>query len=189
MAIIMAGGKASRFSERVEKAVLEVQGRTLLERSLSALEAGGLDEVFVAVTDRVPKTRELARRLGAGVFQTRGKGYVDDVLELLEIYDKFLSLNVDVPFINGGHIRDFLRCPSKESVAAIVPACSALKRPSEDSILIDEKGSRMIWVGMNVVTPSAEMSLVELDDPLLSININNESDLAFARRFAKEHDL
>ncbi len=185
----MAGGKASRFLTRVEKAVLEVRGRTLLERSLVAFQEGGVDETLIAVTSRVPKTKELARKLGAIIIQTKGESYHEDVLELLDLYPRFLSLNVDVPFINGTQVRRFATSSEPESVAAIVPASLALMKPSGDSILIDDKGNRMIWVGMNLVTPSAEMKLVVINDPLLTININNERDLAFARKFADENGL
>ena len=189
IAVVMAGGKASRFSKKVEKAVLEIRGRTLLERSLEALHEGGADEILVAVTDRVPQTKRLAMKLGADAIQTKGTSYQEDVLELLERYPRFLSLNVDVPFVNGNHVRELKKSSKSGSVAAVIPASITMIKPAEDSILVDGYGWKMLWIGLNMVTPEPETALKVFDDPVLSININNEEDLAFARRIAEERGL
>jgi GTP:adenosylcobinamide-phosphate guanylyltransferase len=185
----MAGGKASRFAKKVEKAILEIRGRTLLERSLEALHEGGADDILVAVTDRVPQTKALAMKLRADTIMTKGTSYHGDILELLERYNEFLSLNVDVPFVNGNHVRELTRSPGSGSRAAVIPASIAMMKSDEDSILVDDTGWKMLWIGLNIVTPEPKTALRVFDDPLLSININNEEDLVFARRIAKERGL
>jgi len=189
MAIVMAGGKASRFRGHVEKAVLEIRGRTLLERSLEALREGGADEILVAVTDRTPKTVDLAKRLGARVIRTRGLSYHEDVTELLETCPRFVSLNVDVPFISGRHVDELMKESRSGSAAAVIPASISMVEPDEDVVLVDSRGREMLWVGLNIVTAEPETALKGFEDPLLSINVNNEEDLAFARRIAEERAL
>jgi len=185
----MAGGRASRFSGRVEKATLEVGDSTLLERSIRALNEGGVEKVIVSVTDRVPGTKALANELGVEVNESEGLSYHEDVLDLLESYPCFLSLNVDVPFVTGDHVREIARCARSSSLAAVIPASMALLEPHPDSLLRDGEGRKMLWIGMNVVTHSVEMTLKVFEDPLLSINVNNEEDLAFARRLSRDRGL
>ena len=189
IAIVMAGGRASRFANRVEKAVLDVGGRTLLERSLSALDDSRIEEIMVAVTKRVPETKKLARELGASVIETAGTNYHEDVLQLLEAHSRFLSLNVDVPFIRSNHLRGLGGDDKSISEALVVPFETSLMKPDEASTLRDSLGRRLVWVGLNWVTKSEDMHLKIVDDPFLTVNINNESDLAFARKLAEDYNL
>ncbi len=189
IAVVMAGGRATRFSTQVEKAVLEIRGKTLLERSIGALHDGGADEVIVAATQWTQKTQALARELGTDVVVTEGNGYHEDVLELLEEYGPFVSLNVDVPFANGEHVRTIADENSNRSVAAVMPFSMAIQKPDEDSALFDSAGAKMLWVGLNHVTANPLNHLKVIEDALLSININNEDDLEFARGLAEKRIL
>jgi GTP:adenosylcobinamide-phosphate guanylyltransferase len=189
IAIIMAGGLATRFSTRVEKALLEISGMTLLERAMSALRGGGASELVVATTGRTEKTTVLARELGAEVLVTSGTDYHEDILELLHGYDAFVSLNVDVPFVREDHVRSIVQGRAEGSIAAVVPFRLAVGTPDDDSVIVDSAGRKMVWVGLNYVTPNPENTLKVFEDPLLTININNEEDLALARRIATERGL
>ena len=184
--MIMAGGRATRFRHPEEKGVLEIEGRTLLERSVAALKAGGVDDISVAVTHRNPRTRELAKRLGIAAIETRGEEYHQDILELLAEQGNFISLNVDVPFVRGSHVKKLTDAIEEHSIACVVPACVSAIKPEQDSIMIDAEGTRMLWVGLNFVTTSPETSLLVYDDPLLAINVNTEEDLLTARKLAKD---
>lgn len=189
IAVVMAGGKATRFSRRVEKGVLRVGGKTLLERSLEALSADGVDRVLVALSPHTPTTRRTAEGLGAEVVETGGLGYHEDVMGLLQLHDRFLSLNVDVPFVNEGHVSRMLEGYEGTSVAAVVRPEKSLMAPKSGSVGAEPDGQRSIWVGLNIVTPDPQTTLLEFDDPFLSVNINDDEDLAFANRVARERRL
>ena len=186
IAVVMAGGKASRFSKRVEKAVLRIGSKTLLERSIEALQDAGMKRVLVAATPHTPETQGLARDLSAEIVLTAGKGYHDDVVQLLNNYGPVISLNVDVPFVRAEHVRRIASEGSKGSVAAVVPLELGMGATDMDSGLEDSMGRRMIWIGLNHVTLNPDNLLVEFEDPFLTINVNNEDDLDFARRVAAE---
>ena len=177
----MAGGKASRLGGNREKALLEVGGRSLLSRVADALRVDGIDEIVVAVTKATPRSKELAKKLGLSVLQTGGKGYHEDTLELLDTFGSFVSLNVDTPFIRPEHVRRLLEASDKESLAAVIPSSIAMREPDKDSVGDDGTGKSVIWIGLNFVTSNPETSYLDYDDPLLSININTDEDLDFAR--------
>lgn len=187
IAVIMAGGRATRFAEPTEKAVLEIAGRTLLERASDALGVPGIEKVAAAVSPHTIGSEELARKLGVEVFRTRGAGYHEDTIELMDALGPFLSLNVDAPFVTREHVKAMLERRGGGSLTAVVPEDLAIRRPDSDSVMTDASGRRLVWVGLNVVTPQPDIELVEYDDPLLTVNINNEDDLEFARKVAVEY--
>jgi GTP:adenosylcobinamide-phosphate guanylyltransferase len=156
---------------------------------MSALRGGGASELVVATTGRTEKTTVLARELGAEVLVTSGTDYHEDILELLHGYDAFVSLNVDVPFVREDHVRSIVQGRAEGSIAAVVPFRLAVGTPDDDSVIVDSAGRKMVWVGLNYVTPNPENTLKVFEDPLLTININNEEDLALARRIATERGL
>lgn len=185
-AVIMAGGKATRLGGDREKALLEIGGRSLLKGAADALKVDGIDEVVVAVTKATPRSSELAKNLGLTVFQTSSEGYHKDTLELIDCFGSFISLNVDIPFIRPAHVMKMLEASDEESLAAVIPSSMAMRGPDKDSISHDGAGLSVIWVGLNFVTSSPETSQLAYDDPLLSININTDEDLVFARRMMRK---
>ena len=185
----MAGGRATRFKSDVEKALLTVGGLTLLERALEALSVSGVDEIVVATSRHTPMTADRAAELGIKVFQTAGAGYHEDVMQLLDSHNPFLTLNVDVPFVRDTHIKAMLEAFDGNSLAGVLPESSAELAAREGTIVQGSNGARYLWVGLNVVTPNPETGMVELDDPLLAININDEEDLARANALADERRL
>ena len=184
----MAGGKATRFGRKVEKADLVVGGRTLLERARDALSVEGVDKVLVATAPHTPRTKVLSDSLGLETLDTPGAGFHEDIIDLLEELDRFVAMNVDVPFARSEHVRRLLSVGQDRSIATVLPAVLAVGVPDERSVFIDDHGERMIWVGLNLVTSSTEMDLLELDDPFLSVNINNDHDLDLANRLAAQYD-
>ena len=189
IAFIMAGGRATRFRSDVEKALLTVGRITLLERALEALSVSGVDETLVATSRHTPMTADRAAELGVEVFQTAGFGYHEDVVELLDTHNPFLTLNVDVPFVRDTHIKEMLEAFDGNSLAGVLPEHSAELAAREGALVLGIDGVRYLWVGLNVVTPNPETGMVELNDPLLAININDEEDLARANALADERGL
>ena len=184
MAVIMAGGRSSRFRAKVEKAMLSVGGRLLLERALEALQVDGVSEVAVAVSPHVPETRREAERLGLRIIDTTGEGYHEDVTRILEDTDAFLTINVDVPFVGRSHVKRLLEEYDGGSVAAVVDLPGRETELYDESTVVTEDGRRVVWVGLNVVTPNPQTRMVRLDDPLLAVNVNDEEDLARADSIA-----
>ncbi len=186
--VIMAGGKATRFSG-AEKGLLKVGGKTLLERAADALDVAGIDERIVAVTDRTQGTADAARKQGFSVAETKGRGYHQDILELLDSYDTFASLNVDVPFAKPNHVERLLEVAEDESVASVVPLAIAMVEPDSDSRVVHEKFGELVWIGLNYVTNEPETAFAVFEEPLLSINVNTQEDLDLANRIAKERSV
>jgi adenosylcobinamide-phosphate guanylyltransferase len=185
----MAGGKATRFDKPVEKGLLKVGDTTLLERSLNALKIREIGRVFVATSSHTPRTTLKAEELGVDVIETSGAGYHQDILELLEDRSLFLTLNVDIPFVRREHVSALLKAFDGRSLAAALTIPLDGPRTSNESLATSDESGRTVWVGLNIVTPNPETMTIELDDPLLAINVNDETDLAMADSVARENGL
>lgn len=62
IAVIAAAGKGTRLGASVPKAFVPLRGRTLLERSVHAMEAAGVDEIIVVVAaDMAQRTAQLLK--------------------------------------------------------------------------------------------------------------------------------
>ncbi len=188
-AVIMAGGRASRFASPIEKATLVVRGRSLLERAVDALRVDGIDEVTVTISENTPSTLVLAEELGVSSMDTGGNGYHEDTAVLLDALGEFLSLNVDVVFANRGHVKALLSGGHGGSVAGVIPSSISLRPWDRSSAMGADSGEEMLWVGLNIVTGEPTTSTFRMDDPLLSINVNDEDDLAFAESIARDRGL
>lgn len=184
--VVMAGGKATRFQRNVEKGILEVGGVTLLERVTDALRVPRIDRIVIATTASTIGTERLARDLKLEVFRTKGAGYHNDVIELINSFGRFISVNVDVPFVVKSHISRLASSGQRDSIAGVVPSRLAVRPPDKDSLMVGTRGEEMIWAGLNFVTMNPETDFLVFEDPLLTLNINNEADLEFVQRLALE---
>lgn len=185
----MAGGRASRFARPVEKGLLRVGGASLLQRSMNALQDDRFDRVLVATSPHTPVTARKADEAGLEVVATRGNGYHEDIVELLNVHDVFLSLNVDVPFVRSEHVKLFLDGYAGGSLAAVVSVPDDGPMPKSGSMAFDGGRKGYVWIGLNVVTGDPETATYEMSDPLLAMNINDEDDLALADSIANERGL
>ena len=184
MGVIMAGGKASRFREPVEKGLLTVGGRSLLDRSADALRVDGIDEIAVAVTPNTPRTRDQAGLMGIEVIETTGMGYHEDIDHLLKGRACFVTVNVDIPFVRREHITELIGRFDGGSLACVAPESRDLPAPERDSIAVDDESPRLVWVGMNIVTSDPDTAMARFDDSLLTVNVNDEESLERADRIA-----
>lgn len=183
--VIMAGGRGRRLGG-VEKPLLSIRGRRLLDITVGAAEESGIGPVIVAVSRHTPRTAAYAASQGYAKVETSGKGYHEDLEELLQTRYPFLSMAVDLPFIRGRHISDLARAYRGVSVAGALPlhlVPAELELPDVGG----EEWKDRIPVGINVVDRTERCDVFLFDDPLLAYNVNTQEDLERAE--VKAHEL
>lgn len=117
-AVIMAGGKGSRFTPL--KPLLEVCGKPMILRVYEVL-ASFAEEVFVATVKGHPAEAGLLS-LFPKVVYTSGRGYENDVLEVVNMVGVPLIVSsADLPFLPGDALSLLLHSCS-------VSICSLLDR-------------------------------------------------------------
>lgn len=186
--VIMAGGRFTRLKKDIEKPMLKLGDRTLLDRSAEALNGSSVDGWLVACSRWTPRTAEYVKGRGFECMITSGSGYHEDALELIDCLGSFVSVNVDVPFITGRSIETLISNIKSRSLSAVVPADIVDFSLSDQSRFIGDGGKEFIWVGLNYVTPDPETDYLSFDDPMLAVNINSNRDLRFAEKLLHNTD-
>ena len=105
--VVMAGGRASRMNG-VEKALLRLRGKPLIEYVLDAAgELGG--ELYIAPSKHTPLTKRWCIERGVRIIETIGEGYSRDLRYVASRVDRpILLLPVDTPFLTAELLNKFL---------------------------------------------------------------------------------
>lgn len=177
IAIIMAGGKGERLNIDVEKPLVEIEGKTILERVSIVLINAGLNEILVAVTNNTPKTMEEAEKLKLKIIQTPGKGYVEDIQYLIEKFKEFLAVSADLPFLTPGLIKNVLvkYKEMKQPISVVTPKQSYEKMGFIPGVTVGD----FVPIGVNVVTKGEDYFYMIKGKE--TININTSEDLERVR--------
>ncbi len=173
--IIMAGGKGIRLGG-VEKALIEIDGITLLERVVHALQD---TDISVAITTETPKTKEKAEELGLNTIMTDGEGYHKDLLFLSKIFKEFLSVSVDLPFLNKKLVNDVIK--KYDEIKKPICVVVAKKDYNQLKFNISYSKGNLIPIGLNIVAQGNDY-LYEINGKA-SININTKHDLVEAKKW------
>jgi len=191
LGVLVAGGQGRRLGAGIPKALVEIAGVTLLDRSLAVL--GQLcDEVIVTA----PRTRDLPIPAAQRVDDLTGfDGALSGLIAGLGArpYDQAIVLGVDLPLMRAGALRalaDMLEPP----LLAVVPApgsipqpFAAVYAPAAHPRLREriEAGERAAVAAVLTLEPRlvVDDSLVELDGGVENFfNVNRPEHLDAARR-------
>jgi adenosylcobinamide-phosphate guanylyltransferase len=192
-ALVMAGGRGTRMKLPVEKPLIEVCGKPVIQYVLTALkEAKKIDRVIVATSERTPKTTMLIRKLGVEVIETPGKDYVSDmgwVVQTLKL-GVFLAVAADLPLIKPELIDAIVEryeCCGKPALTVAVP----LEVKTHLGMCIDysfkHEEIEAVPVGLNIIDGTKRYGDEWLDQDIyivnhfeLAVNINTVDELHLA---------
>lgn len=174
-AIIMAGGRGKRLHLDIEKPLIKINGRTILERIANVLRDAGIDEIFVAVTNATPGTKRKAKELNAKIVLTPGKGYVKDIEYLMKKFKEFLVVSADLPFLSSKIIRDVLTKYGeiKRPVSVVVPKKEYEKMGFTPTIIIND----FVPIGVNIVARGEDYFYITKGKKTININTKKELEM------------
>jgi adenosylcobinamide-phosphate guanylyltransferase len=112
----MCGGRSSRMQQQlqqggIEKPLLKVDGVAMVERVISALASSkSFDRIIAAVSPSTPKTNEFLKSKGIETIETAGKGYSQDLSDLLTKLkpQKVMVIPGDIPLLNSQIVNEIL---------------------------------------------------------------------------------
>jgi adenosylcobinamide-phosphate guanylyltransferase len=185
IAVIMAGGKATRYGKGVEKALLLLSGKSLLEISAEKLRDPRISEVFVSVSPNTPKTSAFCNQRNLLTITTSGMGYHEDIYELINRLGSFISLNVDCPFVTSQEVASLLDAVRDTSISMVVRKEAVRFPVDEQSTFRAETGEEYVWLGLNYVTNSNRTEILVSENWLGALNVNTPADLQLAEQYAK----
>ncbi len=204
--LVMAGGRGTRMGG-VEKALLEVDGRPVVEHVLMRLErVRSLRRILCVTSPYTPRTTEHLRRLGLEVLTASGKGHYDDLHAALEAMGSgsYAAFSADVPFINPARVEELLvrhhsgDLKEERMVVVMVPAglvASLGLKPSSPVRMVtgdlQHTGIKLIHyvAGTTLEELLSNARFVTVEEESFAVNVNTPEDLEAARRLARRFAL
>ena len=182
---MICGGEGSRLGGRVEKPLVEVDGRTMVDRVLDALSESAVDRTVAVTSPHAPATQEYVMDRVATI-ETPGEGYVPDLGVALEhVSGAVLTVAADLPLLEPAVIDRVLRAHDDGSLAVYVPVERKRVLGTSVDSTFELDGREVVATGLNVVGDGEDRSLV-VDDDRLAVNVNRPGDLRVAERLAAE---
>jgi adenosylcobinamide-phosphate guanylyltransferase len=181
----MCGGRGSRLDVPVEKPLLEVGGRPMVERVLTALEGSAVERVHAVTSPNAPATRAHLDDRPVNRIETPGGGYVDDLGRALARVDgPALTVAADLPLLEADAVDAVLDARDGGSLTACVPA--ALKRRLGVSAdrTVERAGRELAPCGINVVSDRGTDSTHVSHDVRVAVNVNRRADARVAEVLA-----
>ena len=128
VALIMAGGKGTRFGGDTEKPMAQFMGKPLIRRVIEATkESKRIAETYVAVTSHSPKTAQEAAKASVKIVETDGQGYHADLQQAIQdanLKCPVLIISADLPLLNGEFLDEIISKyeeSGKPALAVMVP--------------------------------------------------------------------
>ena len=199
-ALIMAGGKGKRMGLPVEKPLLPLLGKPLIDWVAEAVQsAEKVSEFYVVTSGNTPETENRCKSKGWKFLRTDAKGYHDDLKQAVRdscLTGPVLTLPSDVPAITGKFldkvVNAFEVC-GKDFFAVFVP----IEKRKELELSVsstDEYGG--VWYavsGINIVNglkiqgeEKIETSAMITDEVEVLLNINTTKDLDISEKFMRD---
>lgn len=185
-AVIMAGGKGSRMGSNKEKPLLNINGSPMIRYVINALsQTGEISSIVVATSPNTPKTANYIENQGYEVFQTPGKGYIEDLNYFIS--ERFhnnpdqiiLTITSDIPLITNNIIslviNEYLGC-GKPALSVCVPLDLMREHNLKPSIVLGD----VVPSGLNILRSNNKQQdeeVLKLDKIELAVNINSCEDI------------
>jgi adenosylcobinamide-phosphate guanylyltransferase len=195
VALIMAGGKGTRFGGDTEKPMAIFNGKPLIRRVIDAAkESKRITEIYVAVTSYSPKTAQEATKAAVKVIETEGKGYHSDVQQAVQdakINCPVLIVSADLPLLTGMFLDEIINEyeeSGKPALTVMIPK-EALSEFGLSSVSPYEHEGKMYAVsGINIIEgrrilEEQEQKVVASRRPEAVFTVNSVKDLEAAKKY------
>jgi adenosylcobinamide-phosphate guanylyltransferase len=178
---------------KVEKPLLEVSGKSMLQLVIELLKQTSVDRIVVASSTNTPATTIEARRMGVEVLVTPGDGFEEDMrfaIRRLSLED-VLVVSADLPFITA----DIVERAVQKYRSSGKPALAVMAKPevyeeigSKPQYLFKVDGQDFVPVGINMVDGKRidegelDQTILEIDSGDVVLNVNTLMELDLARK-------
>ncbi|MGC8937067.1 MAG: NTP transferase domain-containing protein [Candidatus Methanomethylicaceae archaeon] len=189
VALVMAGGRGERLKSDVEKPLLAIGRKPMIQRVIEALLASpSVSRVVVAISPNTPKTREYLRSIkGITVLETSGTSYHEDMKEAIRRVQAghFLVLSADLPLITPNVVEEIIKRyfeMKKPALTVVLPLDKYLMYGMEATYVIKIDGIEYVPCGVNVIDrsrveePYIEEAFYVPNTPGAFINVNTPQE-------------
>lgn len=197
VALIMAGGKGTRFSGKTEKPMAVFNDKPLIKSVIDAVqEAKRVKEFFVVVTDYTPKTTQEVKKASVKIISTDGKGYHADVQQAVKdanLNCPVMIISSDLPLLKGEFLDEIIEkyyAAEKPALTVLIPE-DAFNIYGLTSVSHYEYNGKMYAVsGINIIDgrrilEEQEQEVVITSKPEAVFTVNSIEDLMATKKYLK----
>lgn len=201
-ALIMAGGKGTRMRYPLEKPLIPICGKAMVERVLSAVQRSRrVSRVFVVVSPDTPVTTERIRLTdGVGLIMAPGAGYIEDMRYAIrnERLSTAVVISADLPLIIPEIIDEVIEEYERSKKPALMVAVRKEfyeRLGFHSNSVYCEEYSSIVPAGINVLNGPAigdeelEEEVLVLNRVEMAANINSREDLQRVEELAHQVEL
>lgn len=202
-ALIMAGGRGKRLKMNIEKPLVRICNQYLIERVIDAvLHSNCFDEVFVAISQNTPKTKEylvallsLKKNRKITVVDTSGCGYIQDmhfVIKKFSIKTPLMVISADLPLLNARLIKyvvEHYKKSKKPALSVMVESEVFEKYGLSITTVIEKNGMKLVPSGVNIISSDKIKGNNMLEEDILvenrinfALNINTLNEVKIAEK-------
>ena len=198
IALIMAGGKGTRFGKDIEKPMAHFMGKPLIRRVIEATkESKRISETVVAVTAISPNTTQEAKKASVKVIETDGKGYHEDLQQAVQAANlecPVLIVSADLPLLTGEFLDEIVSKyeeAGKPALTVLIPE-AAFRKYNIKAASPFEYNEKMYAVsGINIIDgrhilEEQEQEVVVSSRPEAVFTVNSTKDLESAKNYLQK---
>lgn len=187
-ALVMAGGPGNRLGKG-EKPLMDLCRKPMISYVLDALhQSERVDKIFVATSPHTLETRKYLENRRIEVVETKGIGYVSDLVEATEILGlrtPFLIVMSDLPLLSAKLIDEIIDVYwkiNKPALSVYVPILVCKDVGIRPSTVLNVDGELIVPAGVNIldghlIKEEQEEHRLVLKYQELAVNVNTIDDL------------
>ena len=186
----MAGGKGTRLKAKVEKPLLPILKKPMIDYVIQSLLNSKIGNIYIAVSKNTKKTKDyLSKKYYNNkrikIIDTPGKGYIHDINYSIRYFSEpFIVVSCDIPTITPKLIDEIINeyHTLRSKYKNLETLCVVVERDKylgSSTVVIGE----YIPIGINILYPVSREQverLYVLKEPILNVNTLEEREIAEA---------
>ncbi|HIP17660.1 MAG TPA: adenosylcobinamide-phosphate guanylyltransferase [Methanothermococcus okinawensis] len=188
--LIMAGGKGTRLNLDIEKPLLQILKKPMIDYIIESLLNSKINNIYIAVSKNTQKSKcyiynkyiDHIKNNKIKLLETEGLGYINDLNQCMKHFSEpFMVLCCDIPSITpkiiNNVIDEYYRLKANfnnlESLCVVVKKEDYLGSPS---VVMDE----YVPQGINILSPKNGEQVEKLyiiEEPILNVNTLEEKSI------------
>jgi adenosylcobinamide-phosphate guanylyltransferase len=193
-ALIMAGGKGTRMELEVEKPLVEINGRPMIQYVIDALKnTDKINNIIVATSGNTRRTETFLKEQGIDTIETPGDGYVHDlgfIISNFKLDDILLTVTADLPLISSDildYVLEEYEKSKKPAMSVLVPLHVFEEYGIKPTMMFEN----LIPSGLNIlrsINKTQDEKVLIIERIELALNINTCEDIKLLKKLLGDQD-
>ena len=193
-ALIMAGGKGTRMELDVEKPLVEINEKPMIQYVIDALKnTDKINNIIVATSGNTRRTETFLKEQGIDTIETPGNGYVHDlgfIISNFKLDDILLTVTADLPLINSDiidYVLEEYEKSKKPAMSVLVPLHVFEEYGIKPTMMFEN----LIPSGLNIlrsINKTQDEKVLIIERIELALNINTCEDIKLLKKLLGDQD-